>query len=305
MKFGVCNEIFQGWEIEAAMKYAAGVGYNGVELAPFTLARTVTEISPAQRQRIRDSAARLRLEICGLHWLLARAEGLHLNHPDSAVRDRTGKYLCDLVDCCADLGGKVLVLGSPRQRNVLAGVTPEQAWELAAATVTDAVQRAEERGVVLCLEPLAPAETNFINSAAQAIRFAQQFNSPAMQIILDVKAMCAEPGQSAKSSASHGRASPIFTPTTATSKDPASERLIFDPLPPPSRKWVTPLTSPSKSSNSKKEPSRSRRGAWNTCAMFLRAARRNGLGKLRIKKAELRSGEKSFRFDCCVVFHVF
>ena len=59
MKFGVCNEIFQGWEIEAAMKYAAGVGYNGVELAPFTLARTVTEISPAQRQRIRDSAARL------------------------------------------------------------------------------------------------------------------------------------------------------------------------------------------------------------------------------------------------------
>ena len=110
------------------------------------------------------------------------------------MRDRTGKYLCDLVDCCADLGGKVLVLGSPRQRNVLAGVTPEQAWELAAATVTDAVRRAEERGVVLCLEPLAPAETNFINSAAQAIRFAQQFNSPAMQIILDVKAMCAEPG---------------------------------------------------------------------------------------------------------------
>jgi sugar phosphate isomerase/epimerase len=198
MKFGVCNEIFQGWKIEAAMKYAAGIGYDGVELAPFTLARTVNEISPAQRQRIRDSAARLGIEICGLHWLLARTGGLHLNHPDSAVRDRTGKYLCDLADCCADLGGKVLVLGSPQQRNVLAGVTPEQAWELATATVTDAVRRAEERGVVLCLEPLAPAETNFINSAAQAIRFAQQFNSPAMQIILDVKAMCAEPGPISK-----------------------------------------------------------------------------------------------------------
>ena len=198
MKFGVCNEIFQGWEIEAAMKYAAGIGYDGIELAPFTLARTITEISPAQRQRIHDSAARLGIEICGLHWLLARTEGLHLSHPDSAVRDRTGKYLCDLADCCADLGGKVLVLGSPQQRNVLTGVTPEQAWELATATVTDAVRRAEERGVVLCLEPLAPAETNFINSAAQAIRFAQQFNSPAMQIILDVKAMCAEPGPISK-----------------------------------------------------------------------------------------------------------
>jgi sugar phosphate isomerase/epimerase len=192
MKFGVCNEIFQGWEIEAVMEYVAGIGYDAVELAPFTLARTVTEISPAQRQRIRDTAARLGLDICGLHWLLARTEGLHLSHPDSTVRARTGKYLSDLVDCCADLGGKVLVLGSPQQRNVLAGVTPEQAWELATGTVTAAVRRAEERAVVMCVEPLAPAETNFINSAAEAIRFAQQFNSRAIQIILDVKAMCVE-----------------------------------------------------------------------------------------------------------------
>jgi sugar phosphate isomerase/epimerase len=193
MKFGVCNEIFQGWEIEAVLEYAAGIGYDGVELAPFTLARTVTEISPAQRQRIRDIAARLGLDICGLHWLLAKTEGLHLSHPDEAVRKRTAKYLCDLADCCADLGGKVLVLGSPQQRNVLAGMTPEHAWELAAATLTDAVRRAEERAVVLCLEPLAPVETNFINSAAEAIRFAGRFKSPAMKIILDVKAMCAEP----------------------------------------------------------------------------------------------------------------
>ena len=194
MKFGVCNEIFQGWEIEAVMEYAAGIGYDGIELAPFTLARTVTEVSPARRRQIRSAAERLGIEICGLHWLLAKTEGLNLNHSDSAVRDRTGKYLCALVDCCADLGGKVLVLGSPQQRNILSGVTPEQAWEWATGTVSDAVRRAEERAVVLCLEPLAASETNFINSAAQAIHFTQQFNSPAMQIVLDVKAMCSEPG---------------------------------------------------------------------------------------------------------------
>jgi len=194
MKFGVCNEIFQGWGIEAVLEYVTGAGYDGVELAPFTLAPTVAEISPALRQRIRGTAARLGLEICGLHWLLARTEGLHLNHPDRAVRDRTGKYLCALVDCCADLGGKVLVLGSPQQRNILSGVTPQQAWEWAMATLADAVRRAEERGVVWCVEPLGSTETNFINSAAEAIRFAHQFNSPAMQIVLDVKAMCAEPG---------------------------------------------------------------------------------------------------------------
>lgn len=194
MKFGICNEIFQGWKIEEAIDFAARAGYDGVEIAPFTIARTVSDISPSQRRHVRDAAARSGIEICGLHWLLARTDGLHLSHPDRAVRDRTGNYLCALADCCADLGGRVLVLGSPQQRNVMAGVTVEQARHWAAATLQGAVRRAEDRSVVFCLEPLARAETNFINSAAEAIHFAEQFNSPAMKIVLDVKAMCAEAG---------------------------------------------------------------------------------------------------------------
>jgi sugar phosphate isomerase/epimerase len=192
MKFGICNEIFRDWEIDAVLAYAARLGYDGVEVAPFTLARTVNEISAAQRQKIRDAAQRLDIGICGLHWLLARTEGLHLNSADGGVRERTARYLRDLVDCCADLGGKVLVLGSPKQREILPGVSAEEAWAWAAATLEDAVGRAEERGVALCVEPLSRTETNFINSAADAMRFTQQFNSPAAQIVLDVKAMCAE-----------------------------------------------------------------------------------------------------------------
>lgn len=194
MKFGICNEIFQGWEIGRAMEYAAGIGYDGVELAPFTLARTVTEISAGTRRQIRDHARRLNIEICGLHWLLAKTEGLHLTHPDAAVRARTARYLVDLVDCCADMGGKVLVLGSPQQRNILPGVTPEQARELARSTLSDAVRRAGEQNVLWCIEPLGRGETNFINSAAEAIQFAREFDSSAVRILLDVKAMCDESG---------------------------------------------------------------------------------------------------------------
>jgi sugar phosphate isomerase/epimerase len=192
MKFGICNEIFQGWEIDAVLEYAARLGYDGVEIAPFTLAPTVTEISPEKRRQICQAAARFGIEICGLHWLLAKTEGLHLSHPDEAVRRRTSKYLCDLVDCCADVGGRVLVLGSPQQRNVLPGITPEKAWDLAASTLSDAVKRAEKHSVTICIEPLSAAETNFLNTAAEAVRFSQQFESPSVRIILDVKAMCAE-----------------------------------------------------------------------------------------------------------------
>ena len=192
MKFAICNEIFQGWKLEDAMAYAAKAGYAAIELAPFTLAPSVTDIPPAERRRIRETAERTGIAICGLHWVLVQAEGMYLNHRDPEVRRRTAAYFCELVDFCADVGGKTIVVGSPKQRNLLPGVTAAQAWDWAAATFKDSVRRAEARGVIICLEPLAPAETDFINTAAQAMLFADQMRAPNFQIILDVKAMCAE-----------------------------------------------------------------------------------------------------------------
>ena len=192
MQFGICNEIFKEWQLEDAMNFAAKSGYDSIEIAPFTLAPYVTDIPPARRQQIRDSAARAGIAISGIHWVLVQAEGMYLNHPDDRVRARTAKYLCDLVDLCADIGGKIIVVGSPKQRNVMPGVTPEQAWDWATNTFRDSVKYAGERAVTFCFEPLAPSETNFINTAAEAIRFTQQLASPHFKIILDVKAMCSE-----------------------------------------------------------------------------------------------------------------
>jgi sugar phosphate isomerase/epimerase len=192
VKFAICNEIYQGWKIEDVFAHTAKLGYAGVEIAPFTLANSVNEISATERQRLRDLAARHQIEIVGLHWLLVKPEGLYLNHTNGVIRAKTANYFVDLVDCCADLGGKIMVVGSPKQRNLLPGVSGDQAWEWTAATLGDAVKRAEDRGVTICFEPLSPAETNFINTAAAAIEFVKPFKSPAIKIILDVKAMCSE-----------------------------------------------------------------------------------------------------------------
>ena len=192
MKFAICNEIFQGWKIEDAFACAAKVGYDAVEIAPFTIANFVTDISASERQKIRDLAARAGLAISGIHWVLAQTEGLHLTHPESAVREKTSQYLCDLVDFCRDLGGQVIVFGSPKQRAVLDGVSQAQAWSWATEAFRAPVKRAADRGVTICFEPLSPIETNFINTAAEAIQFVQQLGSPWFNIILDVKAMCSE-----------------------------------------------------------------------------------------------------------------
>ncbi len=192
MRFAICNEIFQGWKLEDACAFAAKAGYDAIEIAPFTLADDVTRLNAADRARVREAAAAAGIAISGIHWVLARTEGLHLTSPDVSVRRKTGAYFVELVNFCADIGGRSIVIGSPKQRNLGERVSFEQGWIWAAEVFRDAVRHAEGRGVTLCFEPLAPAETNFVNTAEEARRFVGQFGSPAFKIILDVKAMSSE-----------------------------------------------------------------------------------------------------------------
>ncbi|HEY6169244.1 MAG TPA: sugar phosphate isomerase/epimerase family protein [Verrucomicrobiae bacterium] len=192
MQFGICNEIFKDWKLEDAMAYAKRAGYDCIEIAPFTLCKHVTDLGPADRQKIKDAAARTGITISGIHWVLVQTEGMYLTHPDAAVREHTANYFVELVNFCADIGGRIIVVGSPKQRNLMDGVTYEQAWAWATDVFRPAVRRAEQRSITICFEPLAPSETNFVNTAAEGIRFAKQFNSTGMSIILDVKAMSSE-----------------------------------------------------------------------------------------------------------------
>lgn len=192
MRFAICNEIFQGWRIDDVFTHCARLGYGAVEVAPFTLARHVTDIPAAERARIRDAAARAGIAISGIHWVLVQAEGMHLTSPDAATRARTARYFVDLVDFCADLGGQVIVVGSPKQRSLAEGVTHEQGWRWMAETFRPSIGRAAERGVTICLEPLPAEDTNFINTAEEAVRFAREQASPHFRVILDVRAMSHE-----------------------------------------------------------------------------------------------------------------
>lgn len=85
MKLAVCNEFFEGWKIEDVFNYAAEIGCDGVEIAPFTLAENVNRITAKRRSNIRKAADKAGVEIVGLHWLLASPKGLYLTDRKSVV----------------------------------------------------------------------------------------------------------------------------------------------------------------------------------------------------------------------------
>ncbi len=193
MKYAICNETFDGWEHARVCEFVASLGYTGLEIAPFTLAPHIAEVSAEQRSQMRRDAEAAGIEILGLHWLLKNTEGLYLTSPDAAVQAKTGEYFGLLAEAAADLGGSILVLGSPLQRNLLAGVTREQAMEHAAATIAHCLPTLARTGVTLCLEPLGPAETNFVNTTAEAVALIERIDHPNVKLHLDVKAMADEP----------------------------------------------------------------------------------------------------------------
>ena len=193
MKFAICNEQFEGWDFDRICKYVKSVGYDGLEVAPFTLAPRITDVDKGRRAELRQMAEGAGVKIVGLHWLLAGTEGFYLTSPDEAVRARTSQYLVSLAEATRDLGGDLMVFGSPKQRSLLTGVTWDQALDYATDTFRRAMSGIASYGVSLCMEPLGPSETDFINTAEEGARLMEAIGHPAFVLHLDVKAMSSEP----------------------------------------------------------------------------------------------------------------
>ena len=192
MKISICNELFQGWPIEKVFDYAAQLGYDGVEIAPYTLAESVTEISQSRRKAIRRAAENSGMEIVGLHWLLVKPEGLYINHPDEIIRIRTQEYIEALIHFCADVGGKLLLHGSPHQRTVKEGWNLSESWDYAKETFRACLETARKRDVTYCIEPLTRANTNFINTVNEALRLAKEIRHPNFKMMFDCRSASAQ-----------------------------------------------------------------------------------------------------------------
>jgi sugar phosphate isomerase/epimerase len=145
------------------------------------------------RSTARRQAEDAGLEVIGLHWLLAFTEGYYLTSPDADVRTKTADYLKELARLCRDLGGDILVLGSPAQRNLLEGVSHTQAMEYAADVLRQAASVFADCGVKLAVEPLGPQEGDFLLTAESGIELVNMVDSPQVRLHLDVKAMSSEP----------------------------------------------------------------------------------------------------------------
>jgi len=173
-------------------EYAAKLGYDGLEVAPYTLSDEPHRMGSAQIAAARRAAADAGIAVTGLHWLLLKPAGLSISTRDDAVRRKTLDIMLALVDQCAGLGGRYLVHGSPQQRRIDTNDTKEAALARAQACFAAVAERAARAGVIYCVEPLGADQTPLINTLEEAAAIVRAVGSPNLRSMLD----CSSAGRS-------------------------------------------------------------------------------------------------------------
>lgn len=228
-RYALCSEVYK-LPVEETLRRVSAIGFDGLEVAPFTIAESVDDISPARRAEIRRVAEGEGVEIAGLHWLLVSPKGLHVTTPDAKVRRRTSEYLVSLVHCSADLGGKALVLGSPKQRSLEPGDDPAAARERAAECLRPVADAARDRSARFLLEPLSPLETNFMNTVEDALSLLSLIDRPEIGYMLDCKAASSMPDGVMGTIARHGRRAGHFHANEPGGLGPGMGQVDFRPI---------------------------------------------------------------------------
>ena len=188
LKIALCNEVLASLPFADQCKAAAAMGYDSLEVAPFTLAEDPMQLTDAQATAFARTAQDHGVGISGLHWLLVAPAGLSIVSADAALRSRTADVMCRLVELCRLMGGRYLVHGSPKQRSVPVGETHEVAMDRARACFARAAAAAQACGVTYCVEPLSRRETDVLNTVAQAAMLVDEIASPAFKTMIDCSA---------------------------------------------------------------------------------------------------------------------
>ena len=186
-RFAFCNESLQGMSWGEQCNLVGRTGYQGIEIAPFSLVKeSIEELTPARRREMVRAMKAAGIECAGLHWLLSPPPpGLHVTTPDQELRRKSWAYVEKLIDFCGDLGGTVMVFGSPKGRSTTTGLSVVEARNHLADGLAGVADHAQRRGVKILLESLGHDQTDVVNSLAETMELLARIGHPAIQTMFD------------------------------------------------------------------------------------------------------------------------
>ncbi|MHA1682175.1 MAG: sugar phosphate isomerase/epimerase family protein [Promethearchaeota archaeon] len=192
-KIAICQEIFKELEFHEFCKVISGIGYDGLELAPFMLRDDLRDLTRRQAKDLAGVARQNGLEIAAFHWLLSSPPGFSITSPDGHVQEETRDFFASIVDAASSMNVPVLVFGSPKQRNIDPSWNVPESRQRAIMFFKEMSRLCAMKSIKIAFEPLGPTVTNFGATFNDSMELVKAVNSPAFGLHLDVKAMSSDP----------------------------------------------------------------------------------------------------------------
>ncbi|MGC9328092.1 MAG: sugar phosphate isomerase/epimerase family protein [Candidatus Hinthialibacter sp.] len=154
----------------------AELGYDGVEFPLFSFDK-------AQSKRLRKHLDRLKLKCTITSCVPPEANPIS---PDAAVRREAMSFMKKTVETADILGAEVIAGPFTSPVGLLVGRRrTEEEWKWGIDMMKKVAAMAEKTGVILALEAINRFETYFINTIADAAKFAKEVDHPNFKIMFD------------------------------------------------------------------------------------------------------------------------
>ncbi|HAL62403.1 MAG TPA: hypothetical protein DCP08_08370 [Chloroflexi bacterium] len=187
MKYSISNWIYGDEPLRKTFERLQKYGYDGLEL--------VGEPQRYDIQEVRELCQEFGLSVLSvLGWAIWPLER-DLAHPDPQMRQKALNYAAECVDLAIAVGAPLVVVipASAGRTSPIGQPDSEKAWKEAVArewgyaveSVRKAAAYAEQKSLLLAIEPINRYESFLVNSTAQGLRFIREVNSPAVRLHLD------------------------------------------------------------------------------------------------------------------------
>jgi sugar phosphate isomerase/epimerase len=171
MKIGWCADLR-----EAALLQRLGFDFIELPLAVFDLE------DRARIDTAKTAVAAAPLPTTAFNQFFPRGLSLVGKEIDA---DRVRNYLSAAAEVLHHARATVVVLGSASSRHVPDGFEQVQAEDQFLRALSWCADALKGSGIQVAIEPLNRRESNFINSVAAGVRFAQRINRPEIRVLAD------------------------------------------------------------------------------------------------------------------------
>jgi sugar phosphate isomerase/epimerase len=157
----------------------AEAGFDALEISPW-IQMSLTRAAVVSLER---SLRRNDLAFSGFTAIYPPE--MQLASPSALARRRNVLYTKRLVELTDDLGGRSIVLGSGRSRNIPKGVPFGKGYRWLIELLRVSGLLADQRGVKIAIEPLNRFESTIIHNVGEALSLAKLVNQRSVGVVYD------------------------------------------------------------------------------------------------------------------------